>query len=261
MSKILNIGKRIRVLREANDLSQQQLGDLVGLSRVGITQIEAGDRKVCADELVSFSKALSQPIDVILGVREIPEVILPASEKKTEEQPSIRIDVPQKNLSKFREVLLYLLGKVGSKPNVGETVLYKLLYFMDFNYYEQFEEQLIGATYQKNTYGPTPMEFPAIAQKMIDDGDIEKVRSSYFNRLQTKYLPRKRPDLSKLSAQELEVIDDVIARLSDMNASQISEYSHQDVPWLTTEDGEAIKYESVFYRTSPYSVRDYGSNI
>lgn len=261
MNKILEVGKRIRAIREANDLSQQQLGDLVNLSRVAITQIEAGDRKVCADELVSFSKALSQPIDVILGVREIPDVILPALEKKAEEQSSIRIDVPQKNLSKFKEVLLYLLAKVGSKPNVGETVLYKLLYFIDFNYYERFEEQLIGATYQKNTFGPTPIEFQAIAQKMIDDGDMEKVRSSYFNRLQTKYLPRKRPDLSKLNARELEVIDDVIARLSDLNANQISEYSHQDVPWLTTEDGETIKYESVFYRTSSYSVRDYGSDI
>ena len=42
-----------------------------------------------------------------------------------------------------------------------------------------------------------------------------------------------------------------------MNASQISAYSHNDVPWMTTKDGEAIEYESVFYRTPPYSVRAY----
>lgn len=42
-----------------------------------------------------------------------------------------------------------------------------------------------------------------------------------------------------------------------MNASQISEYSHNDVPWLTTEDGEIIEYKSVFYRTPQYSVREY----
>ncbi|HOR43126.1 MAG TPA: DUF4065 domain-containing protein, partial [Atribacterota bacterium] len=62
------------------------------------------------------------------------------------------------------------------------------------------------------------------------------------------------PDLSKLKAQELQVINDVLNKLSDMNAIQISEYSHNDVPWLTTEDGEVIDYESVFYRTIPYSV-------
>ena len=39
---------------------------------------------------------------------------------------------------------------------------------------------------------------------------------------------------------------------------KISEYSHNDVPWLTAEEGAVIDYESVFYRTPPYSVRDYG---
>jgi uncharacterized phage-associated protein len=64
-----------------------------------------------------------------------------------------------------------------------------------------------------------------------------------------------------LKATEKELIDDVLCRLSDLKASQISEYSHNDVPWITTEDGKTIEYESVFYRTSPYSVRDYGEDI
>ena len=61
---------------------------------------------------------------------------------------------------------MYVLSKVGSKPNVGESVLYKLLYFIDFNYYEKYEEQLIGATYIKNHYGPTPIEFVKIVEDM-----------------------------------------------------------------------------------------------
>ena len=74
-------------------------------------------------------------------------------------------DVKPENLKKFKEVLLYILSKVGSKPNVGETVLYKLLYFIDFDYYEKFEEQFIGATYIKNHYGPTPIEFKKIVRR------------------------------------------------------------------------------------------------
>jgi len=30
------------------------------------------------------------------------------------------------------------------------TVLYKILYFIDFDYYEKYEEQLMGALYIKN---------------------------------------------------------------------------------------------------------------
>lgn len=49
-------------------------------------------------------------------------------------ETEIRIDIPQKNLDKFKEVLLYILNKVGANPNIGQTVIYKLLYFIDFNY-------------------------------------------------------------------------------------------------------------------------------
>ncbi|MFH2108347.1 MAG: Panacea domain-containing protein [Chrysiogenia bacterium] len=169
----------------------------------------------------------------------------------------IRISVPQKNLEKFKEVLLYILGRVGSLPNVGETVLYKLLYFIDFDYYEMYEEQLIGASYQKNHHGPTPVEFKKIVEHMIKEEEIEKVKSEYFNFPQTKYLPRRQADLSKLKANEINLIDKVLCRFSDWNASQISEYSHRDIPWMTTESGKIIPYESVFYRTAPYSVRQY----
>lgn len=86
---------------------------------------------------------------------------------------------------------------------------------------------------------------------MIKDKEIEKVKSTYFAFPQTKYLPLRKPNLSKLKANEMELIEDVLCRLSDMNAVQISEYSHNDVPWLTTESGKEIEYESVFYRIAP----------
>ena len=136
-------------------------------------------------------------------------------------------------------------------------MIYKLLYFIDFDFYEKYEEQLIGATYVKNHYGPTPIEFKKIVRKMIDDQEIITVKDSYFSYPQTKYLPKRKADLSGLRANESELIDSVLNKLSDMNATQISDYSHNDVPWLTTEDGKIIEYEAVFYRTPMYSVREY----
>jgi len=180
--------------------------------------------------------------------------------QKAKEEKKIRISVPQKNLAKFKEVLLYILSKVGSKPNIGETVLYKFLYFIDFNFYEKYEEQLIGATYKKNPYGPTPIEFKKIVERM-ERKDLIKIKDKYFQYPRTKYLPLREPDLSKFKANEIKLIDEVLEKLSDMNASQISEYSHKDVPWLVHEDGEIISYESVFYRDQEYSVRNYEDKL
>lgn len=60
-----------------------------------------------------------------------------------------RINVPQENLQKFKEVLLYILEKIGARSNVGEAAMCKLLYFIDFDYYEKFEEQLMSFVYFK----------------------------------------------------------------------------------------------------------------
>lgn len=176
-------------------------------------------------------------------------------------QPEERISIPEKNVKKFIEVLLYILNKVGSRAHVGEAAIYKLLYFCDFNFYEKFEEQLTGAAYIKNHYGPTPVDFKKIVDALIKTNAVEKVKSKYFNYPQTKYLPRRPADLSALSAREIKTIDSVLDKLSDMNATQLSDYSHEDVPWKTANNGERIDYESVFYRTPEYSVREYDGGV
>lgn len=168
----------------------------------------------------------------------------------------MRISVPIKNIPKFKEVFLYILNKVGAKPNVGKTVLFKLLYFIDFDYYELYEEQLMGLEYIKNKYGPTPVDFDKLCQQMIDAGDLEEVNSTYFHK-QTKYLPHRAADISQLSAREMKVIDDTLRKYSDWSAERLSSFSHRDVPWIGAKEKEPISYESVFYRTPETSVRGY----
>jgi transcriptional regulator with XRE-family HTH domain len=251
------IGKRIKNLREKAAYSQEKLADLLGISRVSLSQIETGSRRISAEEVARLSKIFNVTSDILLDLKKDIEVVLEKTDQLKRQKPGLRINVPKKNLNKFKEVLLYILNKVGSKPNIGESVLYKLLYFIDFNYYEKYEEQLIGATYIKNNYGPTPKEFIVVIEEMIDKEEIVKVEDKYFQYPQRKYLPLRPPDLSGLRANELKMIDEVLEKYSDMNAKKISECSHKDVPWLTTDDGEIIDYESVFYRTPEYSVRTY----
>ncbi len=256
------LSKKIKTVREKFGLSQESLAGQLGVGRVAISQIENGERKISAEEIVKLSRIFNMPTDVLLDLNKDIEVVLEKDlRSKPKKKNAIRISVPQKNLDKFKEVLLYVLSKVGSKPNVGEAVLYKLLYFIDFNYYERYEEQLIGATYIKNHYGPTPTEFIKIVEDM-EGKDLVKIQDNYFHYPQTKYLPLRAPDMKKINitGNEQKLIDDVINSLSDMNAKQISEYSHNDVPWMTTEEEEVIDYESVFYRTTPYSVREYSDD-
>jgi len=258
---MINIGQRIKELRVKVGMSQQRLAEILGVSRPTISQIENNERKIFADELIKLSETFNTSVDNLLNIEKSPQIILEESKSRRKTRQIIRINVPQRNINKFKEVLLYVLNRIGSKPNVGETVIYKLLYFIDFDFYEKYEDQLIGATYLKNRYGPTPIEFKKLVEKMIREKEITKIKSEYFQYPQTKYLPLRKADLTELRASEIEIIDDVLKRLSDMRAAQLSEYSHNDVPWLTTDDGKAIEYESVFYRTSEYSVREYDEDF
>lgn len=256
MIKSEELGKKIRQLREDRKLSQAELAKVIGTSREIVSNIETGARMPKLGEISELSSFFHCSIDDLVSDEGNVEIIVKKSKEAKPEKQTLRINVPQKNLNKFKEVFLYILNEVGAKPNIGESVLQKMLYFIDFDYYEEHEEQLIGATYIKNKYGPTPIEFIKVIDEMIDAEDLEKVKSRHHYE-QTKYLPLRKADLSNLSANELSTINKVLERLSDMNAKQIAEYSHNDIPWLATDDKEKINYEAVFYRTPPYSVRQY----
>lgn len=234
----------IKSLREKFGMSQGDLAMRLGVSRPTIVSIERGKRSLKIHEM----EKVKQIFDLV---------------KDFESDSDVRIEIPQKKLEKFKQVFLYILEKVGSKPNVGLTVLYKLLYFIDFDYYEKYEEQLMGLTYIKNHHGPTPKEFIKVIEEMKKNEEIEEVNSKYFKFDQRKYLPlpKAKINLALLSAQELGMIESVLSRLADKSATELSEYSHKDVPWASHEDGEEINYESVFYRNDPYSVREYEDEI
>ncbi len=250
------IGQRIAVLRKNKGYSQGELAKMLNISRPSLTQIELGKRNLSVIELKEAADIFSVSIDKLLAPEfNISEAIIEEEAKTQEDQ--IRISVPELKVGKFKDILLYILEKCAGKPNVGETVLYKLLYFSDFNYYEIYEEHLSGAEYRKLPYGPVPQKLNIIINQMIENKKIKRFKTDYHSYPQTRYIPLVKPNLANLKASEKEVIDKVIDQFSDWSASAISDYSHKDMPWLASKDSETIDYELAFYREAPYSVRNY----
>jgi DNA-binding XRE family transcriptional regulator len=260
----------IKKIRKKSGYSQEYVAKKINVARTTYVQIEKGERELNLSE----AKVLSELFDITLeellngntdeNSQNKWNVEFKSTElnpEKKSSQKTFRINVPSKNLIKFKEILLYILEKVGAKPNIGETAIYKLLYFIDFDYYEKFEEQIIGATYIKNKYGPTPVEFIKIVENMQIKHEIVQIQTSYFKYEQKKYLPLRSADLSVLNARELNHIEDVLNRLSDKSAKELSEYSHSDIPWQIHEYNEKINYESVFYRDHEHSVRNFDDEL
>lgn len=229
----------VRKLREEYSMSQEELAKRLDISRPTLAKVESNERKL--------TKTEEGKIQEIFGI--VRDHASPKSD--------MRVSIPQKKLEKFKQVFLYVLEKTAGKPNVGMTVLYKLLYFIDFDYYEKYEDQLMGLTYIKNHHGPTPREFVSVVDEMKKSGELEEVKSAYFTYEQRKFLPHRHADLSSLSAQEMTMIDSVLARYGEKSAAELSVLSHEDTPWFAAEDGKNIEYDHVFYRPEKLSVRQY----
>lgn len=72
-------GQRIRLIRNHRNLSQQQLGEKVGLKKLSILHIEDGTRQLHVGELLSIAAALevtpetlyrNEPLKITIGLGE-----------------------------------------------------------------------------------------------------------------------------------------------------------------------------------------------
>lgn len=250
---------KIKQLRKQVDASQADVAEAIGVARATYASLEADRRPPNLDEINALAEYYQiAPAELISG--ETREVNEPIAIYRTERKGTSDTEREDVKLSeeKLRQVLLYISEKVGARHNVGATVINKLLYFIDFDYYEKYGRSITGLTYIRNHYGPTA-HMPTISrtvEQMQADGELEVAETVYFKHKQKKYLPRKSADLTELDAQELAHIDDELRRLASKSASELSDLSHDDMPWLATEPGEAIDYQLAMYRTAKTSVRE-----
>jgi transcriptional regulator with XRE-family HTH domain len=235
----------IKIKRKEAGFSQSETAKSLGISRPTYTKLEQGLAKPTEEQKVLLARIFNTSYE---------SVAKNSMEKKIISETIYPQSIPKESEAKFKQVLLYIVSKVGSRPNIGQTAIYKILYFIDFDFYEKFQKYLIGATYIKNTHGPSPISFAKISRDLEGQGKLVEVRSKYFNYDQKKYLITSEPQVSLLSAEELKHIDDELVRLASKSAKELSDMSHIDTPWRVAKDREVLNYRHVFYRPDETSV-------
>lgn len=256
---IMNFSNTVAQLRAKADLSQQDVADHLGITRVTYAAIEKGAREPKLNEITKLAEYYEiSPEELIKGEASVVhEPYIEYTRGSVIDDITPREIDPKVKPEKLREVLLYVLSKVGGKPNVGETVLYKLLYFIDMDYYEKHGRSITGLTYIHNTYGPSPVkDFRAVVDDMCKHNELDIVETKFFNNTLKKYLSQARPEFRELSASEIKHIDAELVRLSDKNAKELSDLSHKDTPWIATKPNKPIDYQLAMYRTAATSVRE-----
>jgi len=248
----------IKFLRKKNNISQNYLAQALNIPRSSVSQIENEARDL---SFIEFQKILNL---FQISFDEFIQSGIPKLPMNTKKNSNKKIIFDKK---RFKELFMYVLQKCSNKPNVGETVLYKLLYFCDFNYFELYEKPLTGMKYKKMQFGPVPDQilFNKVLEEMRKAGMIERVARPYiYNTIQTRYINFVEADLSIFGddlIKMIKVVDDVIERFSNMSARQIEACSHRDYPWQSHNMNDEIEYSSVFSRSEEFANRDYNEML
>lgn len=256
---VMSFSNTIIQLRNKAKLTQEDVAKAAGIARGTYVKLENNLRQPKLDELKLLSKYYELGVEDLISGRTLyaEEPINKYERVQSSNKIEPRNASPEFSPEKLREVLLYVLNKIGAKPNIGETALYKLLYFIDMDYYERHSKSITGLTYIHNTFGPSPVsDFSAVVADMRLHDELDIVETKFFNNKQKKYLPHTTPDLRELSASEIKHIDIELSRLGDKNASELSDLSHKDTPWIVAKQGKPIDYRDVFYRTPVTAVTE-----
>ena len=161
------------------------------------------------------------------------------------------------NIEKFKDVIHYVISKCENKENFTRNILYQILYFNDFNYYELYEVSLTGERYIHKFREPFPTDFDEAINQLIKENRIKENKEMINKFPKYTYQSLIEPPIDNLTCKEIKVIADNIQKLSDMSSAEIANYSHGDRPWRISDDNEELNYEAVFYRKPEYSLRIY----
>lgn len=105
------LGSRLRMARELAGLSQAQAAKLLSLHRPSVSEIEAGRRRVSAEELCRFAEIYDVKLSWLTGMHE---------EEETQEDEKVRLAA--RELAKLKpadyERIIYLLKVLRGR---GET--------------------------------------------------------------------------------------------------------------------------------------------
>ncbi len=218
--------QKIKEFRIEKGLSQEQIANVIGVSRPTYTAIEAGKQELSADEIQKLAKFYSTSVDELLS--------------------GITPDI-----EKYKQMILtYLRMELSSKGDgkVPKTKLAKLLYLADFAWFYEHLKSMSGMQYRKLAYGPVPDMFFRAIDELAEAGKIsvepktdgEKemflIRESESNRNEK---------ITTLSGAETKLMEKIAKKWKDKKTQDIVNFTHNQLPYFLGRENQFISYELI----------------
>jgi len=152
------------------------------------------------------------------------------------------------NEKKYRNVILFFANKI-KNGTLGKLKMMKLLYFLDFDFFEKYGKSVTGDQYLRWENGPVPKMAERFLTRM-DGSEIKiskrKVGVGYND--QQHIEPLKDFDLKLFSNEELVMMEEISGKWEKFSGAEMKSASHGEAPWIATKPDEVIDYNLTYYR-------------
>jgi len=152
------------------------------------------------------------------------------------------------NEKKYRNVILFFANKI-KNGTLGKLKMMKLLYFLDFDFFEKYGKSVTGDQYLRWENGLVPKMAERFLTRM-DGSEIKiskrKVGVGYND--QQHIEPLKDFDLKLFSNEELVMMEEISGKWEKFSGAEMKSASHGEAPWIATKPDEVIDYNLTYYR-------------
>ena len=150
------------------------------------------------------------------------------------------------DLAKLKNLILH----IGANPhvqNLGETKLWKLIYFIDATALRETGRTITGSEFIRYEHGPVPSRGEKSLKQLSRDGSIEIVQEQQPSYRINRVVVTNPPGEAIFSAEELQVIGRVCRAFGSKTAGYLSELSHREPAWHYAGHLEKLSPELMQY--------------
>lgn len=149
---------------------------------------------------------------------------------------------------KYKNAILFFAKKI-QNGTLGKLKMMKLLYYLDFDFFEKYGKSVTGDEYLRFEKGPVPRMAEKILKEM-DGKEIKITRRAIGDGYKDQHHIEavKDFDLDVFTKEELLMLDEIAAKWEKFTGSEMKNASHGEAPWIATKDNDVIDYNLAYYR-------------
>lgn len=154
------------------------------------------------------------------------------------------------NEAKYRNAILYFATHINN-GTLGRLKLMKLLYYLDFDHYEQYGQSVTGDEYRHMPKGPWPVSAMVVLERMQREAILSVYqRNIGYEHPMDEYVPERQYDITVFAPSEVEILASVAGKWLLHTGTNLMAATHGEPPWLETPPGAIIDYRLALLRTS-----------